>query len=71
MLASRYIHMFAKQRDLMGFDEVGRAPSSSTSPSCFIFRIFPSPLTRRLTATVSVLTPDSPAIRISKPPAAV
>lgn len=43
MLASRYIHMLAKQRDLMGFDEVGRSPSSSTSPSCFIFRIFSVP----------------------------
>lgn len=31
MLASRYIHMFPKQRDLMGFDEV-----ANSSSSCFI-----------------------------------
>lgn len=27
MFPSRYVHMFPKQRDLMGFDEVGPLPS--------------------------------------------
>lgn len=52
MLASSYVHMFPKQRDLMGFDEVGNSSSSCfitnnkyifiVSQLCYDIMIFPS-----------------------------
>lgn len=37
MFASRYVHMFPKQRDLMGFDEVGRCWSLQFLTDLFMF----------------------------------